>query len=72
MIDKAQAYLEKELQHCIRNKKHAIERESPVSETQTAEIVEINEKISILQYLLRCVDAVGVMKGERECYDWFH
>ena len=66
MIEKSRTYLDKELRTCFRNKKHAIERCNPASETQSAEINAINEKIRVLEYLLQCLDVVELMKEERE------
>ena len=68
MIEKSRTYLNKELRNCFRNKKHAIERCNPESEAQNAEINAISEKISIIQFLLRCVDTVE-MQEEREDYN---
>ena len=66
MIEKSRTYLDRELRNCFRNKKHAIERCNPESEAQNAEIDAISEKISIIQFLLRCVDTVEMMQEERE------
>jgi hypothetical protein len=60
MTEKARAYLNKELRTCFKNKQHAINRNAP-----EAEIRAISEKISVIQYLLRCADAVETMKEER-------
>lgn len=51
MIEKARAFLEKELRNCFRNKKYAVARNAPESEIRA-----ISEKINILQFLLWCVD----------------
>ena len=61
MIEKSRTYLNKELRNCFRNKKHAIERNA----TET-EINAISEKISIIQFLLRCVDTVETMEEREE------
>lgn len=66
MTEKSRTYLNKELRNCFRNKKHAIERCNPESDAQNAEIKAISEKISIIQFLLRCMDAVEVMREGRE------
>ena len=66
MLEKSRTYLDKELRTCFRNKKQAIERCNPASETQNAEINAINEKIRVLEYLLRCLDVIESMKEERD------
>lgn len=65
MIEKSRTYLDWELRNCFRNKQHAIERCNPEPDAQNAEIKAISEKISIIQFLLRCVDTVEMMQEER-------
>lgn len=61
MIEKARTYLDRELRNCFRNKRYAIEKNATEEE-----IKAINNKISVIQFLQRCVDAVETMKEERE------
>ena len=66
MIDKARTFLDKELRISLRNKKHAIDKMSRVPHSKNIEIQSIDEKISVLKYLMRCLDTVEIMKQERD------
>lgn len=61
MIEKARTFVDKELRRCFRNKQHAVERNATEAETSA-----ISEKISVLEFLLRCLDTVEQIKEERD------
>lgn len=59
MIEKSRTYLDKELRSCFRNKKHALNRNATESEIRS-----ISEKIGVLQFLLRGLDAVETIQED--------